>query len=118
MSTKKTDSPQVHASLAKLRKEGRQEVEPFQLALDDSRVVTFPDPFARDAEEAEELFWGIQTGNLRPTRALRMWLSEEDGDLLFSQGLTFRDLTQIVQAAMAYFESTYGPQGEGSASRG
>lgn len=115
--TKKTDTPKVHASLAKLRKEARAAAEPFQIALHDNKIVTFDDPFSQDAERAERIFYGLQNGTTRPSAAIRDWLSEEDADVLFSQGLTMRDLTLIVEAAMSHFEQTYGPQGEDGASR-
>lgn len=113
-----TDSPKVHASLTKLRKESPAAAEDFCIALEGNKIITFPDPFAQDAEAAEEIFGGLDSGRLRPTQVLKRWLSEEDAATLFEQHPSLRDLTLIVQAAQAHFEATYGPKGEGLASRG
>lgn len=111
---KKTDSPKVHASLTKLRKESPAAAEPFQIALEDSHVITFPDPFAMDVDAAERMFALPDT---QVKAALREWLSEEDFTALFRVKRSLRDLMLISQAAQAHFEATYGPVGEDSASR-
>lgn len=111
---KKTDSPKVHASLAKLRKEAPGRAEPFRIALEDNRIITFEDPFALDVDAAERMFALPDT---RVKAMLREWLSPADFDALFQVKRTLQDLMLISQAAQAHFEATYGPVGEDSASR-
>ncbi len=112
------DTPKVHTSLAALQRERPEGIEPFQLALEDSRIITFPDLFELDYEKAETVMRGAQSGTIAPSEALRLWLSEKDAAALFDRPRSFRDLLAILQAAQAHYEGVYGHQGEGVASRG
>ena len=115
----KPDTPKVHATLAKIRKETTaQTKEPFQLALPGSKIITFPDLFAQDAERAEQIVWGMQSGRIKPTQAARLWLDKEDADALLAEKLTLRELSAVMATAVEHYEDTFGNSGEGDASRG
>lgn len=119
MPTKKNDTPKVHATLAKIRKEATaQTKEPFQLALSDSKIITFPDLFAQDAARAEQIVWGMQSGRIKPTQAARLWLEKEDVDALLAEKLSLRELSAVMAAAVEHYEDTFGDSGEDAASRG
>ena len=108
------DKPAVHLSLANLRKE-ISNPDPFVVALSGSKRVTFPDVYAMESVEAEEIFAGLNTSATNWT-VLGQWLSEKDCEALKSEKLSVRELGAVVQAAIRYYEGVYGSAGNGSAS--
>lgn len=110
------DKPNVHLSLANLRKE-TEKVEEFTLALSGSKRITFPDIYGMESEDAENLVRKIDDRTYN-WEALRLWLTKADADALKAEKLTMRQLMQVIQAAQNHYEGVYGTPGEGSASEG
>lgn len=108
------DKPTVQYSIAKLDKEV-EIAEPFQVALSKSKIITFPDVYAMEAEGAEELMDRIQTDASNWT-LIREWLSAEDADALKAEKLALIKLVRLVKTAVQYYEDFYGKPGEGAAS--
>ncbi|WP_336715332.1 hypothetical protein [Arthrobacter sp. USHLN218] len=108
------DKPTVHLSLAKVRKEV-EKPEPFGVGLSNSKIVTFPDLFAMESVEAEEIFASLNQTSTNWT-ILRRWLPEDDANALKAEKLSVRELATVVQAAVKYYEDAYGESGNGSAS--
>lgn len=109
-----TDKPTVHLSLANLRKE-TVNPDPFVVALTGSKRVTFPDLFAMESVEAEEVFASLNRSATNWS-ALERWLSKGDAAALKAEKLSVRELAAVVQAAISYYEGTYGKSGEDNAS--
>jgi hypothetical protein len=108
------DRPVVQASLANLIQEV-EAPEEYRIALPDSKIITFPDLYARESEDAERTFASIDK-NSTNWRVLRKWLSPEDAEALKAQGLTLAQLTHVVKTASNYYEDFYGAPGESDAS--
>lgn len=108
------DKPTVHLSLSSLRKEVAKPDE-FKVALSGSKIITFPDLYAKESVEAENVFGALNRSNTNWT-ALGMWLSEKDCEALKAEKLSVRELGAVVQAAISYYEETVGSAGNGSAS--
>ena len=108
------DKPNVQLSLASLRKEVTKP-EVLRMSLSASKVITWPDLYDMESDEAEEVFAGLNR-NATNWKFLGQWLSANDCAALKSEKLTVRELTTVVQAAVQYYEAAYGNSGEGSAS--
>lgn len=108
------DKPTVHLSLAKVRKE-TVKPEPFGVALSNSKVIVFPDLFAMESEEAENIFASLNESSTNWV-VLRKWLPKADADALKAEKLSVRELASVVQAAVKYYEDTYGDSGNDAAS--
>lgn len=108
------DKPVVQYSIAQLNKEV-DIADPFQVALSNSKIITFPDVYAIEAEGAEELLENIRSDSSN-WKLLRKWLSPEDADALKAEKLALIKLVRLVKAAVAYYEEFYGKPGEDSAS--
>jgi len=108
------DKPTVHLSVAKIRKE-TVNPEVFQVALSGSKIMTFPDLYALESVEAEEIFASLNRNSTNWT-VLNKWLPKKDADALKAEKLSVRQLAAVVQAAVAYYEDAYGKPGEGDAS--
>ena len=108
------DKPNVQLSLAKLRKEVTT-AEPLKLALSGSKVITFPDVYAMESVEAEEIFSKLST-NATNWSVIGTWLSEEDTAALKAEKLSIIELATVMRAATKYYEDIYGTAGEGNAS--
>lgn len=108
------DKPTVHLSLSSLRKEVVKP-EAFRVALSGSKTITFPDLYAMESTEAEEIFSGI-TGNESNWAVLSRWLTPEDATALKGERLTLAELVHVVKAAYGYYEGIYGKPGEPGAS--
>jgi hypothetical protein len=111
-----SDTPNVQLSLAKLRKEVTV-AEPLKLALSGSKVITFPDVYAMESVEAEEIFSKLSS-NATSWTVIGTWLSEEDAAALKAEKLSIIELSTVIQAAVKYYEDIYGNAGNGSASAG
>ena len=109
----RSDTPKTNLSFADLDRE-IDAPEPYVYTTKSSKRVTFPDIFAMEADEAEELLVDAQT--MPDGKFLRKWLSEEDLAKLAEDKLTLRHRSMLVQNVMAYYEGTLGDRGEGSAS--
>ncbi|MBG6083236.1 hypothetical protein [Zhihengliuella flava] len=109
-----TTRPAVNLSLSKLRKEIKK-IDPFRVSLSGSKIVTFPDVYAMESVEAEEIFSGLNR-NSTSWGVLSKWLSTADADKLKAEKLSVRELSAVVQAAIAYYEESYGDEGNGNAS--
>lgn len=108
------DKPTVHLSLSSLRKEVAKP-DAFRVALSGSKTITFPDLFALESTEAEEVF-GSLGRNATNWDALAKWLSEADCAALRAERLNVRELAAVVQAAIQYYENTVGGPEKGTAS--
>lgn len=108
------DKPTVHLSLSSLRKEVAKP-DAFRVALSGSKVITFPDLFALESTEAENVF-GSLSRNASNWDALNKWLSADDAAALKAEKLSVRELAAVVQAAIQYYENTVGSAGNGTAS--
>lgn len=108
------DKPNIHLSLASIRKEVAKP-EAFKVALSGSKIITFPDLFALESVEAEEVF-GVLNRSATNWTALNKWLSEKDAAALKAEKLSVRELGAVVQAAISYYEQTVGTAGEDTAS--
>lgn len=109
------DKPNVNLSIAALEDEIGA-VEPYVIAMRDSKRVTFPDVGAMPAEEAEDLLDDIEEAE-RNSEALKKWLSPEDYETFRDAKLSLRTQTRVLQRVGAYYESTLGDRGKGRASR-
>lgn len=108
------DKPTVTTTLASLRKEiAKPEV--FKLGLSGGKIITFPDLYDMESQEAEEVF-GHLNENMTNWAAIRQWLSDADADKLAAEKLSVRELATVMKAAVAHYEGNYGDSGEGSAS--
>lgn len=112
----KSDKPTVHYSLAELRNE-TTEVEPYSVALSNSKLITFPDLNAMESEEAEDLMERIQAGQ-KTWALLDEWLSKDDAKALRAEKLTRAQLLRLMKTASTYYSGFYGDLGEGAASAG
>ena len=108
------DKPTVHLSLSALRKEVAKP-DPFRVALSSSKTITFPDLFALESTEAEEVFGALNQSSTN-WGALEKWLSAADVTALKAEKLSIRELGAVVQAAIAYYEQTVGTAGNDTAS--
>jgi len=108
------DKPVVQFSISSMRKEV-QYAEPFRVALSGSKIITFPDVFAMESVEAEELFARLNR-NQTNWVALKEWLGEKDAAALKAEKLTIIELGKVTRAAMNYYEEFYGESGEDAAS--
>lgn len=108
------DKPTIHLSLSTLRKEVAKP-DVFRVALSASKVITFPDLFALESTEAEEVF-GQLGRNATNWTALDKWLSKADATALRAERLNVRELATVVQAAISYYEETVGGPEKGTAS--
>jgi hypothetical protein len=108
------DKPTVHLSLSTLRKEVAKP-DAFRVALSGSKVITFPDLFALESTEAEEVF-GSLGRNATNWTALDKWLSKTDATALRAEKLSVRELAAVVQAAISYYEGTVGSAEKDTAS--
>lgn len=107
------DKPKTNLSFNDLDRE-IDAPEPFVYTTKASKRVTFPDIFAMDADEAEQLMSELET--MPDGKFLKKWLSEEDLERLAEDKLTLRHRAMLMQRVMAYYEGSLGAQGEGSAS--
>ena len=108
------DKPTVQYSVAKLSNEV-EDVEPFSVALSNSKVITFPDLMAMESEESDELLGRIE--KLTSTWGiLDDWLSKEDAAALRAEKLTRVKLLRLMKVASKYYQDAYGDLGEGAAS--
>lgn len=112
---KKTDTPKVHATLAKITAEVH-DVEEFMLGLPNGKRVTFPDIYAQESEAAENLVRDLATGVTSNWEVLDRWLSKEDAAALRAEKLSLRELIAVLEAAQHYYETSYGTPGEEDAS--
>lgn len=109
-----SDKPTVQLSLANLRKEVTK-AEPLKMALSNSKVITFPDVYAMESVEAEEIFANLSR-NATNWAVISLWLSEEDTAALKAEKLSIIELATVMNAATKYYEDIYGKAGEGNAS--
>ncbi len=108
------DKPTVHLSLVSLRKEVAKP-DPFRVALSASKIITFPDLYAVESVEAEEIFGALSKSSTN-WDALEKWLTKADAAALKAEKLSVRELGAVVQAAIAYYEQTVGTAGNAAAS--
>lgn len=108
------DKPVVQISLANLRKE-IVTPEVLRMSLSGSKVITWPDLYATESVEAEEVFAGLNRSATN-WAVLAKWLSEKDCAALKAEKLSLRELGTVVNSAVSYYEGTYGKPGEGNAS--
>lgn len=108
------DKPTIQLSLSALRKEILTP-EVLRMSLSGSKIITWPDLYATESVEAEEVFAGLSRSGTNWT-ILAKWLSEKDCAALKAEKLTLRELATVVQAAIEYYEGTYGKSGEDVAS--
>lgn len=111
-----SDTPNVQLSLANLRKEVVK-AEPLKMALSGSKIITFPDVYAMESEDAETIFSRLNQSATNWT-VIRKWLSKDDAEALKAEKLTLIELATVMRAAVKYYEDIYGNPGEGSASAG
>lgn len=112
---KTQDKPVVQATLSSLIQEV-ETPEEYRMALPEGRgIITFPDLYAQNSEEAERTF--AQLGRSATNwKVLRKWLSKKDADALAAENLSLAQLTHVVTAASNYYEDFYGTPGESHAS--
>ena len=104
----KQDLPTVHATAKALDFEAPG---PFVYGTKTGARVTFPDPSALEFEEADEfLRMIINSGSARD--ALRRWLSEEDYTALLADGLTWGQMTRLMEIVAKHYEVLLGTPGE------
>lgn len=110
------DKPNVQLSLAALRKEVVKP-EVLRMSLSGSKIITWPDLYAMESVEAEDVFFSLNR-NATNWTALEKWLSKDDAAALKAEKLSVRELATVVQAATSYYENIYGDQGKDGASEG
>lgn len=108
------DKPNVQLSLAALKKEVAAP-EVLRMALSGSKVITWPDLYGTESVEAESVFAGLNR-SMTNWAVLETWLSKDDAAALKAEKLSLRQLAAVVQAAVQYYEGTYGTPGEATAS--
>ena len=96
------------AALDKL--DGAAAVEPFTFGIR-NKVVSFPDPFALDAEETEVFMEDIQKLTT-PMTIFRRWLSEEDYQVIVDSHLTGRQAAVLLREANRHYEAILGGMGK------
>ena len=108
------DKPTVQFSVAKLRKEV-EVADTFRFAASGSKIITFPDMYAMESEEAETLFSKIRkdSGNWD---LIREWLTKADAEALKAEKLPLIHLVKLIKTAVDYYEDFYGNPGEDTAS--
>lgn len=108
-----------HLSLAQIEAEA-QPLEPFGLALRNSKVVHVKDPFSFKLSERAEVmaqYERAKRGEIDDLDLLQQLMSEKDYVAYVEADLPIRAHARFVQAAMAYFEqSLAGTPGESGAS--
>ena len=117
MATKQhNDKPLGNIKRVKIENETNQ--DPAQYPLANGRLVTFPDVYDMEIEEAESFFDQLnsarQSGKLTPV--LKRWLEPEDYKALVAEYGTPRKLGPVVNAVMSYYEGVWGNEGEDTAS--
>lgn len=112
MATNK-DTPTVHFSFSQFED---VELEPFVYMTKANKRVEFPDIFAMDADEGEELIRDMESGKITLGEGLRRWLPADELKKVDEDKLTLRQRMALVEAAQAHYEKFYGDSGEGSAS--
>lgn len=110
------DRPVVQATLSSLIQQVERPEE-YRIALPDSTIITFPDLYAKDSQDAERIFENIGR-NSTNWKVLRKWMTPADADALAAQKLTLAELNHVVTSASAYYEEFYGTPGESDASDG
>lgn len=108
------DKPTVNLSIAALEAEIGV-VEPYVIALPNSKLITFPDVAGMEAEEAENFLDDIEKSK-RNSEALKKWLEPKDYESLREAKLSLRTQGFMMRRVGEYYESTLGIKGEGSAS--
>lgn len=108
-----TDKPKTHLSFNDIDRE-IDAPEPFVYTTKASKRVTFPDIFAMEADEAEQMMAEMES--MPDSKFLAKWLGEEDLAKLAADKLSLRHRAMLMQRVMAYYEGTLGDQGEGTAS--
>lgn len=108
------DTPSVQYSIPNIRKKVKK-AELLRMSLSGSKIITFPDLYAQDSQEAEELMDRIDrdAGNWK---LLEEWLSEADVKALKAEHLSLIELSTVIRTATKYYEDFYGDKGEGDAS--
>jgi hypothetical protein len=110
-----TDKPTVHLSLSALRKEV-EKPEVFQIALSNSKTITFPDLNAMESEASDALVERIDAAGKNNWEILDDWLSPADAKALRAEKLTRAELLHVIKAASNYYKEFYGDSGNGAAS--
>jgi hypothetical protein len=108
------DKPKVNLSIAALEAEIGV-VDPYVIALPNSKLITFPDVAGMEAEEAEAFLEDIQKSK-RNSEALKKWLPADDYENLRAARLSLRTQSHMMGRVGDYYTSTLGTKGEDSAS--
>jgi len=109
------DKPSINLSLAALEAEVSRP-EPFILALNGGKRITFPDLFDMPADESEEFFSDLNEPGKTDFEFLAKWLSKADFEAYKAAKVPLRVHKVLIQRVMAYYEQTVGTSGEGRAS--
>lgn len=93
-----------------------EEVGPYVVALSGSKRVTFPDPGAMNAFEADEFANDLMRAQNADTVFSR-WLSEEDFKKLKDEkGFTLYKMRKLMEHLNNHYKAAFGDPGEGNAS--
>lgn len=86
---------------------------PFEFALSDDKVITFPAPTDMSWDEAEEFMSAMSGENTDFKTIFRTWLSDDDYQALADANLTLAQTVALVKLATSHYESVFGTAGEG-----
>lgn len=107
----------VNSSIAKVRKAAAEDsLEPFLLAVSNSKVVAFPSLTDLPVDASFEVTRMVsEAGDKRLPdlgRLFDLWLSKEDRELLRAENLTLTEAARLFEKLMTYFESQVTGAGE------
>lgn len=107
------DKPQINLTFSKLDAE-IDAPSPFVYTTKASKRVTFPDLYAMEASEGEQVMKDMRTKT--DSAFLQQWLSDDDHAALMEDKLTFRHRRFMMKQVIAYYEASMGDEGEETAS--
>lgn len=96
----------------------KENSEPVQVPVGDSKLVTFPDIFDWEMEEGERFLREMNraANELNVVPFLKKWISEDDYEALKKRFPSYRKMAALVNRVMAKYEESWGTVGEDRAS--
>ncbi|MDR2256974.1 MAG: hypothetical protein LBE25_13420 [Arthrobacter sp.] len=114
------DKPRVDFSLKSIIDEVRAS-EPVKVALSNSRIITFVNPYdmqGSDAAELVSLLSDFEMGGFHaPDEIFSVWLSKDDFEKLALEKLTLKQQVAFIEGVMSRFSPAAGDAGEDDASQ-
>jgi len=104
------DKITVNGSLSSLDTEGTP-AAPYRFALNDNKIITFPNPLDLPFEEAEDLIQTVTDPATSITAAFEKWLSEEDYAKLRAARLSLRQIAALSKKVADHYSEIFGDAG-------